>query len=136
LWFSLSGLHQKFKNPGHSIFLSFNLTKENIYCNFVRKTNKVFFVNRFYSFLVKNYLISWKFKMKREFQPPGRIKNFSIYNSYYEELLNPLHTSSTRISLLKLKHLLHRLMSALTVIYLNLHRNIVGRFAWPLINWI
>gem|GEM_PF-5753365 len=67
--------------------------------------------------------------MKREFPLLARIKNFSINNSDYEELLNSLHTSSTRISFLKLKHLLHRLMSALTVLYLILHRNIVRRFA-------
>jgi len=66
--------------------------------------------------------------MKREFPLLEQIKNFSLYNSDYEELLNSLHTSSTRISFLKLKHLLHRSMSALTVFYLVLHRNIVRRF--------
>jgi hypothetical protein len=67
--------------------------------------------------------------MKREFLLPKRNKNFSIYISDNEEPLSSLYTSSTRISILKLKHLSHRLMSALTVFYLILHRNIVRRLA-------
>jgi hypothetical protein len=67
--------------------------------------------------------------MKKELLQLERIKNLSNNNSYYEELLNSLHTPSTQISFLKLKNKLYSLMTSLAAYYKILHSNIVRRFA-------
>ena len=67
--------------------------------------------------------------MKKEFSQPGRIKNFSAYNSNYEELLLTLSSSSRKKPFLILKNKLYSLMISLAAFYMNLNSNIVWRFA-------
>ena len=66
--------------------------------------------------------------MKREFPELEQTKTILSYNSGREELLNSLRTSYARVSFQNLIHYLHKSISALTVFYLILYRNIVRRF--------